>query len=511
MRKEKIITIASIALLLIMLVGATYAYFRAQGGGTTSRDVSVTSNTTDNLSFSIGNDISFTASTTNFYRNGTNLSGNTTASAILTPNNKTNQATMNYYMYLNLTSNPTVYSTGNNNHDAELILQVFDGSNQLVTLTGLGDQVALGNGYGYDITGVTGLITLLNNHAITANGSTTTENWSIVITLVNLNLNQNDNTNKTITGEIIVQKDEMSRTYAVFQDGSSINSKMFDLGGDVIDIKAFSRSLTIDNQYIDEDYIISEVTEQTGDEYPIYMWYDNGTIYWYSEADIVYGNEDMSSMFYYYMYMENVDLSGINTSRSEDMSDMFSNCGYLAESFSINLGNDFNTSNVTDMSNMFGYLGAGAQESFVLNLGDKFYTNNVEDMSSMFINTGNSNGVDLNLGPHFVIEPSTSVNGMFDSAKFTNLTIPTPLDLSSIDNYNYLFSFVTAKSGSNIVIDLSGGNLNQSATTLGMFDSYDPTGITILVKSAADQAWLISQDENDPKVLNTTNVVVATP
>ena len=132
-------------------------------------------------------------------------------------------------------------------------------------------------------------------------------------------------------------------------------------------------------------------------------------------------------------------------------------------------------------------------------------------MSSMFESTGESNGVDLNLGPHFVMESSTSVSYMFDSAKFTNLTIPTPLDLSSVDDYDGLFNMTSAKSGSNIVIDLSGGNLNQSATTVDMFYSYDPTGITILVKSAADQAWLISQDESDPKVLNTTNVVVATP
>ena len=212
-KKTNILTIIAIFVLLVMLVGATYAFFRSQTGGTGNISVTATSSTTDNLSFQISNDISFTASTSNFYLGGNNVSGESTATAILTPNNKTNQATMNYYMYLNLTSNPTVYSEDNTNHDAELILQVFDSNNELVTLTGLGNQVALGSSYGYDITGQTGLITILDNHAIVANNATKTETWRVVITLVNLNMNQNENGGATITGEVIMQKDEMIQSF----------------------------------------------------------------------------------------------------------------------------------------------------------------------------------------------------------------------------------------------------------------------------------------------------------
>ena len=211
-KNSTITTVFGLLVLMIAIISTTFAYFRAQGGVATSEDVSVTSNTTDLLSFQINDDISFRVSESNLYEGGNNVSGNATASAILTPNNKTNQATMNYYMYLNLTSNPTVYSSGNTNHDAELVLQVFDGNNQLVTLSGLGNQIVLGNSYGYDITGRQGLITLLDNHAITANNASTTENWSIVITVVNLNVDQLDNTNKTITGEVILRKDQQLDT-----------------------------------------------------------------------------------------------------------------------------------------------------------------------------------------------------------------------------------------------------------------------------------------------------------
>ena len=90
------------------------------------------------------------------------------------------------------------------------MLQVFDGNNQLVTLTGLGTQKTIKGVTGYDITGVSGLKTLLDNHAISATNNTAAiENWRIVITLINLDINQNDNTGKTIEAEIIISKEEV--------------------------------------------------------------------------------------------------------------------------------------------------------------------------------------------------------------------------------------------------------------------------------------------------------------
>ena len=171
-KKNKTITLVAIITLLLMVVGATYAFFAPQNGGTTSTNATVTSNTTDLLTFSINRDISFTVTQALFAENGENQSGDATATATLTPNNKTGAATMNYYLYLNLQSNPTVYSEANTNHDPELMLQVFDGNNQLVTLTGLGTQKTIKGVTGYDITGVSGLKTLLDNHAISASNNT---------------------------------------------------------------------------------------------------------------------------------------------------------------------------------------------------------------------------------------------------------------------------------------------------------------------------------------------------
>ena len=210
-KNNKVLTIVAIIFLLLMIIGATYAFFEAEGGETTGDDAIVTSNTTDLLTFSIDKDISFTVAQDDFTSGGQNKSGDATSTATLTPNNKTGAATMYYYMYLNITENPTVYSSTNTNEDPELMLQVFDGNNQLVTLTGLGTQKTIKGVTGYDITGVTGLKALLDNHAISATNNTATiENWRVVVTLINLDVDQFDNTGKEISAELIIRQDEMT-------------------------------------------------------------------------------------------------------------------------------------------------------------------------------------------------------------------------------------------------------------------------------------------------------------
>ena len=218
MNNKKIYYSVLIVLLLIIVVSTTYAFFAPQAGGTTSTNATVTSNTTDLLTFSINKDISFTVNQANFEENGQNQSGDATATATLTPNNKTGAATMHYYLYLNLQSNPISYSSENLNGDPELMLQVFDGSNQLVTLSDLGSQVTVKGVTGYDITALEGPIVLLDNHAISASNNTATiENWRIVITLINLDVNQNDNTGKEVSATITIRQDAIIE-YAYWND-----------------------------------------------------------------------------------------------------------------------------------------------------------------------------------------------------------------------------------------------------------------------------------------------------
>ena len=210
MKNKEILPVIGILAILLTTIGLTYAFFQAQSSTPVTRDVRVLTHTVDMLTFSIDEDISVEATQLNFTNGGDNQDGESTATAILTPNSKTGTATRNYYLYLNIESNPFVYSAANTNHDPELLLQVFDSSDNLVTLTGLGNQVTIDSLTGYDITTARGLKTLLDNHTITAsNNATTTQDWRIVVTLVNLDVNQNDNTGKTFEAELIIQEDEL--------------------------------------------------------------------------------------------------------------------------------------------------------------------------------------------------------------------------------------------------------------------------------------------------------------
>ena len=76
--------------------------------------------------------------------------------------------------------------------------------------------------------------------------------------------------------------------------------------------------------------------------------------------------------------------------------------GYSTEGMTyFNLGNDFDTSNVTSMCSMFDEFDVQNINDFYLNLGNKFDTSNVEDMSHMFASAGYYGKLHINFGSLF--------------------------------------------------------------------------------------------------------------
>ena len=210
-KKQAIIlsVIASIAL-LVLIVGATYAYFQASGGTGTNTDVKVTTYTTDVFNFEVGSDISIYADATSFASGKGNASGSTFAKAILSANNKTNTATKYYYLYLNISKNTFTYTQ--NEDTPEILLTITDASGNAVTdITNLAYKtVTDGKGAsisGYDITNKSGLITLFNNKEITAS-PTKTDEWNITVTLVNYDKDQSKNAGKSFSAKLMIQKEE---------------------------------------------------------------------------------------------------------------------------------------------------------------------------------------------------------------------------------------------------------------------------------------------------------------
>ena len=218
-KKQAIILsiVASLAL-LVLIVGATYAYFQASGGTGTSANLRVTTYTTDVFNFEVGNDISIYADATSFASGKGNAAGSTFAKAILTANNKTNTATEHYYLYLNISNNTFTYTQ--NENTPELLLTITDASGNAVTdITSLTyKKVTDGKGAsisGYDITNKSGEITLFNNKEITAS-PTKTDEWNITVTLVNYDKDQSNNMGKSFNAKLMIQKKADKQTLSEY-------------------------------------------------------------------------------------------------------------------------------------------------------------------------------------------------------------------------------------------------------------------------------------------------------
>lgn len=125
------------------------------------------------------------------------------------------------------------------------------------------------------------------------------------------------------------------------------------------------------------------VVSAAGSDVPIYLWYDapSKTVFWWSDADTVYANQDSSYMFDSLGDIEKIDMDGINTSRVKNMSYMFRSGKNLYKE--INLAS-LDTSNVEDMSYMFATAGMKTMENLLPLDLSHFNTSKVKSMKGMF-------------------------------------------------------------------------------------------------------------------------------
>ena len=208
-KKTKIISIVALVALALTVITATYAYFQAQTGEGSQTDIKINANTVDTFTFETGSAINLSLDQTSFASGKGNITGSTYASAKLTANNKTNSATNNYNLYLNISDNNFGYTQSTSY--PEILLTIKDASNNEITsISGLEYKtVTDGKGAsisGFDITTKTGLITLLSNREITTT-STKTDTWNITSTFVNYNADQSKNAGKSFSGQVLISKD----------------------------------------------------------------------------------------------------------------------------------------------------------------------------------------------------------------------------------------------------------------------------------------------------------------
>ena len=214
-KQALILSIIAVATLIALVVGATYAYFKAQGGTGSSTEVKVTTYTTDMLTFTTGNAISLYADQSSFGSNKGSLSGETFAKATLVANNKTNEATDNYYVYFNIENNTFKYTLGNDKPELILTVTGPDGS-EVMELPGLTHKVVQDRENksisGFDVTTTNGLITIANKKTITATTDAKEEQYTLKLTFVNYEGDQTANATSTLSAKVMIQKEPIAKT-----------------------------------------------------------------------------------------------------------------------------------------------------------------------------------------------------------------------------------------------------------------------------------------------------------
>ena len=266
-------------------------------------------------------------------------------------------------------------------------------------------------------------------------------------------------------------------TAAVFLPGPEFNAHLADLNHRK-ESKGFKKAASLNVNPADAILVSAADSER-----PIYMWQDaaDNLIYWWSDADVVYANENAKSMFATpaslgsaNTLMDFVDVSDINMSRVKDMSYMFYGGKYKTIKEKI-LG-DFDTSNVEDMSHMFeNSIDSDSTTQIPINFS-RFNTSKVKNMSYMF-KMSRLPSIDLR---GLDTSNVTNMEYMFYGMLRTTSVNLANLDVRKVSNMNNIFSY----SGSLQTLDVSNWkndsitNMNNMFSGLASLTSLNIQGFT---------------------------------
>ena len=204
-----LLTVIAVATLLVAVVGATFAYFTAQGGSASQADVVANTGKAGSSSLGTFKAINIYADASNFAQGKGDQTGTSTGTVSWTaPTNATGSTTgvteadrtMCYTATLAITNNTFVVSKANTTSAAELEFTAVKGSETIIdkmniTTTKTNVQIPTTAG-GKDYT-----------HKLVADaGATVSDSWTLTVTLKNLGVDQNDNTGKNFEGAVKFDK-----------------------------------------------------------------------------------------------------------------------------------------------------------------------------------------------------------------------------------------------------------------------------------------------------------------
>ncbi len=233
---------------------------------------------------------------------------------------------------------------------------------------------------------------------------------------------------------------------AIFLPGQEFNIKVKQLVGD--------DTSTVTNGYRFKDQLITAIrySEEEPDdinkedknivsildsEYVIYMWFDNGTLYWWSEDKTPALNDDSSYLLSALNSL--TDISGLqffDTTKTTNMLGIFLECLSLVD---ISVLSSWNVSNVQSMWIMFG-------DCFSINSLDSLTNwdvSNVTEMRQMFQNNTSLTSL-VPLKKWDVSKVQNMIYMFYNNKSLSSLSGLEDWDVSSVENLSIMFANCTS-------------------------------------------------------------------
>ena len=290
---------------------------------------------------------------------------------------------------------------------------------------------------------------------------------------------------------------EIDAKEAIFLPGKDVNAKMKELAGD--DLSTASSGYVFRDESItaikyselepsDNNKQEKNIVSTTDSEYPIYMWYEDGTIYWWSEDESPTLNEDSSYMFNMLTNITDISgLKGYDASATTDIEYMFNSAKIQSL---INLIN-WNVSQVKNMS--FIFLNCRQLES--ISGLETWDTSNVEDMTGVF--NININVRDFSPVKNWNVNKVKYMQHMFATCFSVEEIDLSNWETHSLENISRMFaqSWITIDGQST-----TGGVLKRIKLSK-KFDTSKVTDMSLLVYNNR-----VIEDYSFLKYLNTSNV-----
>lgn len=268
-------------------------------------------------------------------------------------------------------------------------------------------------------------------------------------------------------------------------DGPTLNVRMKTLAGDTsptcdaqnTSITAIQYSSVAPTAAVMADPNSLVSTEDSG--HPVYMWYDDGTIKWWSEAKTVNAGTSLQKLCRYMLNLTDISgLANFNTENVTSTSGMFSsNYRYLMTLADITPLANWDTSNLTDASQMFYCCKLLTDITPVAN----WDTSNIKNMEYLFSNCSSLS--DITPLEKWNTENVTNMGNLFAGAVGIEMSLSdiTPLanwNITSVTDISYIFYRCTSLAD---ITPLANWNTESAKT---MEHAFGETAITDLVPLA---------------------------